>query len=215
MKNLEPARILIVDDHPAWAKGLKALLLAEAPEGSQRIEIAKDALEAMIACEALEPHLVLMDIRLPGRSGIEATSDIKMLYPTMVVVMLTISEEEEDLMAALKAGASGYLLKDMDVEELAVSIRSILEGNLVIPAHLATRIGEYLHAPADPPHAKLTDFEEIVLQFVARAIPNDKIAEELGTEVEDVSNWISSIYTKLHITTRVEAAAEAIRRGLV
>ena len=213
-KNLEPARILIVDDHPAWSKGLKALLVAEAPKGSQIIEVANDALEAMVACESFEPQLILMDIRLPGRSGIEVTTDIKSLYPSTTIVMLTNSEEEEDLLAALKAGASGYLLKSLDIEELASSIHTIIEGNLVIPSHLAGAIKDFIQAPADPPHMKLTDFEEIVLQFVARGVPNDKIAEELDTNPENVSKWISNIYTKLHITTRAEAAAEAVRRGL-
>lgn len=212
---MEPARILIVEDHPAVAKGLRAVLLAEAPEGSQQIEIAHDALEAMVACENLMPHLVLMDIGLPNRDGIEATADIKAVFPSTTIVMLTSSEDPEHLLAALKAGASGYLLKSMDLEEMAQAVLAILQGQLVIPAHLAEAIKGSIAAAPPEAAVRLNDFEEIVLMFVARGVPNDIVAAELGISAEDLATRISSIYTKLHITSRAEAAAEAIRRGLL
>lgn len=212
---MEPARILLVEDQVAFAQGLRSLLLAEAPEGTQEIQIAKDGLEAMIACESFAPHLVLMDIRLPGRSGIETTSEIKSMFPSAVVVMLTSSEEEEDLFAALKAGASGYLLKTLEIEQIAQSILSILQGNLVIPAHLAGAINDsFREIPAEL-DLGLTDFEELVLTFLGRGLQNDITAAELGIEPEEVSRHIANIYSKLHITSRAEAMIEALRRGLL
>lgn len=212
---METARILLVEDQAAFAQGLRSLLLAEAPEGSQEIQIAKDGMEAMIACETFLPHLVLMDIRLPGRSGIDTTSDIKTMFPSAVVVMLTASEDEGDLLAALKAGASGYLLKTLEIEEIAQSILSILQGNLVIPAHLAGAIHDTFKD--NPPELKLglTDFEELILTFVGRGLPNDVTAKDLGVETEEISRHISNIYSKLHITSRAEAMIEALRRGLL
>ncbi len=212
---MEAARILLVEDQSAFAQGLRSLLLAEAPEGTQEIQIAKDGLEAMIACESFSPHLVLMDIRLPGRSGIDTTADIKMMFPSSVVVMLTSSEEEEDLLAALKAGASGYLLKTLEIEEIAQSILSILQGNLVIPAHLAGAIHNAFKETPPELDLGLTDFEELILTFVGRGLTNDITGAELGIETEEVSRHISNIYSKLHITSRAEAMIEALRRGLL
>lgn len=212
---MEPARILIVEDHPAVAKGLRAVLLAEAPKGTQQIEVAHDANEAMAVCESLMPHLVLMDIGLPSRDGIEATSEIKAVFPSTTIVMLTASEDPGHLLAALKAGASGYLLKSMDLEEMAQAVLAILQGQLVIPAHLADAIKGSIAAASPETALRLNDFEEIVLTFVARGVPNDIIAAELGISAEELATRISSIYTKLHITSRAEAAAEAIRRGLL
>lgn len=212
---MEPARILIVEDHPAVAKGLKAVLLAEAPKGSQQIEVAHDALEAMVACESLMPHLVLMDIGLPGRSGIEATADIKAMFPSITVVMLTASDDPGDLLDALKAGASGYLLKTSNFEEMSRSILAILQGQLVIPSHLAADISGFISKSSAETAARLNDFEEIVLTFVARGVPNDIIASELDLRQEELASRIASIYSKLYITSRAEAAAEALRRGLL
>lgn len=212
---MEPARILLVEDQAAFAQGLRSLLLAEAPAGTQEIQIAKDGLEAMIACESFAPHLVLMDIRLPGRSGIETTSEIKSMFPSAVVVMLTSSEEEDDLLAALKAGASGYLLKTLEIEEIAQSILSILQGNLVIPAHLAGAIHETFQESSVEVEVTLTDFEEMILTFIGRGLKNDVTATELGIGPEEVSRHISNIYSKLHITSRAEAMIEALRRGLL
>lgn len=212
---MEPARILIVEDHPAVAKGLKAVLLAEAPKGSQQIEIAHDALEAMVACETLMPHLVLMDIGLPSRDGIEATADIKAVFPSTIIVMLTASEDPDHLLQALKAGASGYLLKSMDLEEMAASVLAILQGQLVIPAHLADAIRGSIAAAPPETSLRLSEFEEIVLTFVARGVPNDVTAQELGIQPGELAERIASIYSKLHIATRAEAVAEALRRGLL
>lgn len=211
---MDLARILIVDDHPAWAKGLRALLIAEAPKDSQVIEIANDGLEAMIAAQALSPHLVLMDIQLPKRSGIDAAADIKAAMPETVIVMLTSSDEEEHLLAALKAGASGYLLKTLDLEEIAAGVQSVLNGNLVIPNHLAGAISQSLKTQDPTAPTALSDFEEIVLQFVGRGLGNDVIADELGVDTEEISRWIATIYEKLHISSRAEATVEAMRRGL-
>lgn len=212
---MEAARILLVEDQSAFAQGLRSLLFAEAPEGSQEIQIANDGLEAMVACEAFAPHLVLMDIRLPGRSGIATTADIKAMFPSAVVVMLTSSEEEEDLLSALKAGASGYLLKTLEIEEIAQSILSILQGNLVIPAHLAGAIHDTFRDSPPELELGLTEFEELILTFVGRGLQNDITARELGIEPEEVSRHISNIYSKLHITSRAEAMIEALQRGLL
>lgn len=211
---MEPARILIVDDQPAFAKGLRALLLSEAEAGKQEIEVAASAEDALDAAEFLSPHLILMDIRLPGKSGIEATREIKALFPSTLVVMLTASDDESDLLDALKAGASGYLLKTMELEEIATAVESIIHGSLVIPAHLAGAIKAAFEEATGGYVNRLTRSEEEILKHLALGESNDKIAKQLKVSTEDVSKRVSGIYTKLHITTRAEAAAEATRRGL-
>lgn len=211
----DPARILIVDDHPTFAKGLRALLLAEAGEEEQVIEIASNALEGMVAAQSFAPHLILMDIGLPGRSGIEATSDIKAVAPSTVIVMLTASDDEEDLVAALKAGASGYLLKTMDLGEIAGAVESIIQGNLVIPAHLAGKIMSTLETASPELRVRLTAVETQVLSLIAKGHPNGRIAQKLKISQEDVGKIIAGIYSKLHVTTRAQAIAEGVRRGLV
>lgn len=210
---MEPARILIVEDQPAFAKGLRALLLAEVEPDSQVIEVVGKGSEAIEICETFLPHLILMDIRLPDQSGIETTAQIKQTFPSTVVVMLTSSDEEEDLFGALKAGASGYLLKTLDLHEIATAVESILHGNLVIPAHLAPAIHKLLGGP-DTQGIKLTTLEEAILTLVGRGENNERIAGALSVSTEDVAKQVGNIYTKLHITTRAEAVAEAVRRGL-
>ncbi|MEO7802938.1 MAG: response regulator transcription factor [Actinomycetota bacterium] len=211
---MDPARILIVDDQPAFAKGLRALLLAEGQDGSQEIEVAYNAEEALDAAEFLSPHLILMDIRLPGKSGIEATLEIKALFPSTLVVMLTASDDEKDLLDALKAGASGYLLKTMELEEIATAVEAIIHGNLVIPAHLAGAIKASFEENTGGFATMLTQSEADILRYLASGESNDKIARKMKVSTEEVSKRVSGIYTKLHITTRAEAAAAAARLGL-
>lgn len=211
---MEPARIMIVDDQPAFAHGLRALLLAEAPKDNQVIELAHSGTEAISLSEEFVPHLILMDIGLPDMTGIEATSLIKQVSPSTVVVMLTASDEEADLLSALKAGASGYLLKTLDLEEIAIAVESILHGNLVIPAHLAGAIRSALATASEEVASRLTGLQEKVIAAITAGASNERIAGMLGISQEEVAKQISNIYSKLHVTTKAAAIAEAIRRGL-
>lgn len=129
----EAVRILLVEDHKALARGLRSLLLVQAPEGSQQIELAFSFEEAITHAFASPPHLILMDVQLPDGSGIEATRKIKEMFPSTKIVMYSASDAEDDVGAALKAGADGYLSKEMDLEELASAVLAIASGSMVIP----------------------------------------------------------------------------------
>lgn len=134
---MEPVRILLVEDNVPFAKGLRDLFLSESQGLPVIVDIAGDAEQAAAAVEANPPGLVLMDIRLPGESGIAATRKIRELSATTLIVMFTVSEDEDDVLAALEAGASGYLLKTMDLSDLISTVLAILQGHLVIPHQLA------------------------------------------------------------------------------
>jgi two-component system NarL family response regulator len=223
-KRLEPIRVLIADDHALFRRGLEMVL--EEEDDIDLVGQASDGTEAVsVAGESL-PDIVLMDIRMPKISGIEACRAIKDLAPSAKIVMLTISDEEEDLFEAIRAGASGYLLKDIPLDEVAEAVRSVHGGqSLINPsmagkllsefATLAKRDAEEEERVQHVAAPKLTDREMEVLKLVARGMNNRDIAKELFISENTVKNHVRNILEKLQIHSRMEAVMIAVRQKLI
>ena len=213
-------RVLIVDDHALFRRGLQMVLeqeddidvVGEAADGAEAIERAVD----------LMPDVVLMDVRMPKRSGIEATEQIRDALPHAKILMLTISDEESDLYEAIKAGASGYLLKEISIDEVADAIRSVWAGQSRISPSMASKLlNEFaaMSKRADErqqiPPPKLTDREMEVLRLVAQGLNNRDIAAQLFISENTVKNHIRNILEKLHLHSRMEAVVYAVREKLL
>jgi len=219
---LDPIRALIVDDHALFRRGLEMVLaeeddielVGEASDGAEAVEKAGEAL----------PDVVLMDIRMPRSSGIEACRAMKEVAPSAKIVILTISDEEEDLFEAIRAGASGYLLKDIPLDEVAGVVRSVHGGQSLINPSMAAKLltefaalakrGESERAE-QVPAPKLTDREIEVLKLVARGMNNRDIAKELFISENTVKNHVRNILEKLQIHSRMEAVMIAVREKLI
>jgi DNA-binding NarL/FixJ family response regulator len=211
--------VLIVDDHAVFRRGLE-LVLADEP-GLQIVGEAADGLEAIERAADLLPDVVVMDVRMPGVGGIEAARRIRHAQPATKVVMLTGSEDEEDLFAAVRVGATGYLLKEAAIEELAGAVRAVARGQALITPSMATKLlGEFnmLSRRVDSQHdaaPKLTDRETEVLRLVATGMSNKEIAAELVIAENTVKNHVRNILEKLQLRSRMEAAMYAVREKLV
>jgi len=217
----EPIRVLVVDDHALFRRGLEMVLIQE-PD----IEVvgeASDGEEAVGMVSTLTPDVVLMDIRMPKGSGLDACTAIKDLVPSARIVMLTMSDDEADLYEAIKAGASGYLLKEIPVYEVAEAIRAVYTGqSLISPAMAGKLLTEFASMMRDtteqPPAARaprLTDRELEVLKLVARGLNNRDIAKELYISENTVKNHIRNILEKLQLHSRMEAVVYAVREKLL
>jgi len=214
-----PIRVLVVDDHALFRRGLEMVLaqepdidvVGEAGDGAEAVELAADLL----------PDVILMDIRMPRRSGIEACSAIKEVVPSAAIVMLTISDEEADLFEALKAGATGYLLKEISIDEVATAIRAVAGGQSLISPSMATKlISEFASmtkqsARESVPAPRLTERELEVLRLVARGMNNRDIARMLYISENTVKNHIRNILEKLQLHSRMEAVVYAVREKLL
>ena len=216
----EPIRVLVVDDHALFRRGLQMVLGHEVD-----IEVvgeAGDGAEAVVLASALLPDIVLMDVRMPRRSGIEACTAIKDVVPSARIVMLTISDDEADLYDAIKAGASGYLLKEISIDEVAAAIRSVAGGQSLISPSMASKLlaefatmmrrGDERQQVSAP---RLTERELEVLKLVARGMNNRDIAKELFISENTVKNHIRNILEKLQLHSRMEAVVYAVREKLL
>jgi len=215
-----PLRVLIVDDHALFRRGLSGVLKQE--DDIEVIGEAADGVEAVERALELVPDVVLMDVRMPKMSGIEATRHIKEAQPDVKVLMLTISDQEEDLFASVKAGASGYLLKEIPIDEVADAIRSVWAGQSrlspTVAAKLLTEFAEISRRDEERRRLiapRLTDREMEVLRLVARGLPNREIARQLFIAENTVKNHIRSILEKLHLHSRMEAVVYAVREKLL
>ena len=219
----DPIRALIVDDHALFRRGLEMVLAAE--DDIELVGEASDGTEAVAKAGEALPDVVLMDIRMPKSSGIQACRAMKEVAPSSKIVMLTISDEEEDLFEAIRAGASGYLLKDIPLDEVADVVRAVHGGqSLINPsmaaklltefAALAKRDGEE-RAEQQVPAPKLTDREMQVLKLVAKGMNNRDIAKELFISENTVKNHVRNILEKLQIHSRMEAVMIAVREKLI
>jgi DNA-binding NarL/FixJ family response regulator len=213
-------RVLIVDDHALFRRGLEATLQLE-PDISVVGE-AGDGSEALAKAQESLPDVVLMDVKMPRGSGIDACKIIKQQVPSARIVMLTMSDDEADLYEAVKAGASGYLLKDVPPDELADSIRAVHGGQSLINPSLASKLltefatmsrRELAPQSVEPP--KLTPREMEVLRAVARGLNNREIAKELYISENTVKNHIRNILEKLQLHSRMEAVVYAVREKLL
>ncbi|QXC62794.1 response regulator transcription factor [Aquihabitans sp. G128] len=215
-----PVRVLVCDDHVVFRRGL-ALVLE--PEGDlEVVGEAADTAAAVAAVAELAPHVVLMDLRMPGGGGLEATRAIRAAHPEVKVVVLTVSDDDDDLFEAVKAGAVGYLLKEVSIEEVGDAVRTVAAGHsLLSPAMTAKLLGSYAdlaNQASGLPHAgpigDLTDRELEALRGIARGLSNRAIAAELGIAENTVKNHVRGVLEKLHVSSRTEAALYAVRQGL-
>ena len=210
-------RVLVVDDDDRFRAGLAELL------GTYDVDVAgtaSNARDAIDATRMLRPDVVLMDVQMPGVSGIEATRGVLGAWPETRVVMLTISGEGADVIEAMLAGATGYLVKGTAPETLVAGIRAAADGDSLLSPGLAAKLLGRLResAPASPArieNAVLSERELEVLKLLAHGKPNAVIARELFLSPHTVRNHISNILSKLQIANRTEATAYAIRSGLV
>jgi len=215
-----PIRVLIVDDHALFRRGLEMVLAQESD-----IEVvgeAADGAEAISMAVEMAPDIVLMDVRMPRRGGIDATSAIKEKVPSTKIVMLTISDEEADLFDAIKAGAMGYLLKEISIDEVAADIRAVYNGQSLISPSMASKLltefASMIKNKDDRPQLptpRLTDREMEVLRLVAKGMNNRDIAKQLYISENTVKNHIRNILEKLQLHSRMEAVVYAVREKLL
>jgi DNA-binding NarL/FixJ family response regulator len=206
----EPIRVVISDDHDLFRRGLRMVL--EAEEDIAVVAEAADGQEAVARVEELAPDVVLMDVRMPRMGGIEATRLIRQLFPITRIIVLTVSDEEDDLLGAVKAGANGYLLKEVSIEEVADAVRKVFAGESLLSAPLASKLLAEFSGPTkavdDPASsgARLSDREVEVLKLVALGDLNADIAGKLAVSESTVRNHVANILTKLQQRSQIEPA---------
>ena len=216
----EKLRVMVVDDHALFRRGLE-MVLSQEPD-IELVGEASDGQEAIDRAQEVMPDIVLMDVRMPKRSGIEATAQIKEILPHVKILMLTISDEEGDLYDAIKAGASGYLLKEIPIEEVADAIRTVSAGQSRISPSMASKLLNEFAAMSKAsderpqmPSPRLTDREMEVLRLVAQGLNNRDIAKQLFISENTVKNHIRNILEKLHLHSRMEAVVYAVREKMI
>ena len=210
-----PVRVLIADDHALFRDGVRALL--GSLEGVQVVGEAADGLEAVALAEELAPDVVLMDVQMPGLSGIEATRKISAARPGTGVVVVTMFEDDELVFAAMRAGARGYILKGAGQAQLMRAVYAVAHGEALYNPRIAERLVQFFQTSrTELPLAAfpdLTEREREVLQLVADGIDNSEIARRLGIARKTVRNHVSSIFGKMHVTDRTQAALKAREAG--
>jgi DNA-binding NarL/FixJ family response regulator len=214
----QPIRVLIVDDHAVFRQGLQLSL-----ENMPDLEVVgdrEDGASAVDACAELAPDVVLMDIRMPGMSGIDAARLISERHPAVRVVMLTGSQSEDDLFASIRAGASGYLLKEASTEEVADAVRAVANGQAFVSPTMTTKLlarfnALALRAEGGDGERRLTRRELEILALVTEGLSNKQIAAQLVISQNTVKNHVRNILEKLRLRSRAEAAAFAVRAKLV
>ena len=217
-RELEELRVLLVDDHDLFRTGLKNLL---EEQGVQIVGEAPNGQTALRLVPELVPDVVIMDLNMPGLSGVETTRHLTGMAPLARVVVLTISVDDDDVMDAVMAGACGYLLKDSSIDELLTGIRAAADGESLISPQIAVKVLQRLRSQgksedaAETIRAELSDREIEVLKLIANGKDNAEIARELFISPKTVKNHISNILMKLQIENRIQAAVYAVRSGIV
>ena len=215
---VDSPRVLVVDDHDLFRTGLRTLLeehgvhvVGEASTGDEAVRRARD----------LAPNVVVMDLNMPGMTGVEATRRIVNSAPLTRIVVLTISDQDNDVLDAIVAGACGYLLKDASIEDLLRGIHAAAVGESLISPHIAAKVLQRVRAAstlpggADAIRSELSEREIEVLKLIANGKDNAEIATELFISPKTVKNHISNILMKLQIENRIQAAVYAVRSGIV
>lgn len=210
---MPPWRLLLVDDHALFRDGLGALFAYQTD--FLVVGEAEDAASALDLARALKPDLVLMDVELPGEDGIAATRRLTLELPDVTVVMLTVRDDTRTLFEAIKAGARGYLVKNMRAPELLERLRDLARGEAAISRRLAARILEELRGADESGGLEeaLTARELEILELVAARLANAEIAARLAISEHTVKNHLKSILAKLHLRSRHQAAAYGVARG--
>jgi len=211
-------RVLLVDDHDLFRTGLRNLLegqgmriVGEAASGSEALRIVRET----------APDVVVMDLNMPGMNGVEATRHMSRDAPLTRVIVLTVSDQEQDVMDAILAGACGYLLKDASIQELMQGLEAAAVGESLISPHIAGKVLQHVRATTASPdaaatiRAELSDREIQVLKLIANGKDNAMIAGELHISPKTVKNHISNILMKLQMENRIQAAVYAVRSGIV
>jgi DNA-binding NarL/FixJ family response regulator len=216
----ERIRLLIADDHELFRRGLRMVL-----EDEDDIEIVDEAGDGEVAVDLAREHapdVVVMDVRMPGLSGIQAARRIKEEEPGTKILVLTISDEEDDLYDAIKAGANGYLLKEISIDEIANAVRSVHSGQSLISPSMASKLLDEFAAmikkeeqKEEVPAPRLTPREMEVLEHVAQGMNNREIAKALFISENTVKNHVRNILEKLHLHSRMEAVVYAVREKLL
>jgi DNA-binding NarL/FixJ family response regulator len=218
LKGLDELRVVLVDDHDLFRTGLKNLL---EEQGVQVVGEAANGQVALRLVSELAPEVVVMDLNMPGISGVETTRKLASIAPLTRVVVLTISVEDDDVMNAVMAGACGYLLKDSSIQDLIAGIRAAASGEALISPQIAAKVLQRLRSQtanvdaAETIRAELSEREIEVLKLIANGKDNAQIARELFISPKTVKNHISNILMKLQIENRIQAAVYAVRSGIV
>jgi len=213
-RTVEPVTVLIADDHAVVREGLRTLIGSE--DGLKVVGEAGDGVEAVIMARSLKPDVILMDLVMPRKDGIEAIREITRELPEARILVLTSFGEKEKVFPAIKAGALGYLLKDAKPANLLQAIHDVDAGEAALQPSIALKVIGEIQEPEDasaPAHA-LTQREVTVLKLVARGLTNQEIADELMISEWTVRTHVSNILEKLHVANRTQATLYALREGL-
>lgn len=210
-------RVVLIDDHDLLRRGMKTML-----ESEGNIEIvgeASDGLAAVDLVEDCEPDVVLIDVVMPRRNGIDTTKELKDAFPNVGVVVLSGHDEQQFVFDALKAGASGYLLKTADLDEVVATVRSVASGEAKLDPTIAgkvlTEFQSYQRSAVTEGFQPLTPREREILSLMSEGLPNKTIASRLSISERTVTTHVANIYSKLHVNNRVSAIQEAMRRRIL
>lgn len=214
---MKPIRVLIIDDHTLFRSGIKLLLERQA--GFEVVGEASDGLEGVKRVKQLKPNVVLLDLHMPGTSGLMAIPLLREEAPQTEIIMLTVSEDADDLLEALRAGARGYLLKNIETDFLLESIRRATAGESVMSSQMAGKLADAMRAPQKVTNnthpEKLTPREREIIALLASGASNKEIARKLDLAESTVKIHVQGILRKLNLASRVQAAVYAVEHGFV
>lgn len=217
MTQAETVKVLLVDDHDLLRRGMKTML-----ESEGTIEVigeASDGSEVLALVEATLPDVILIDVIMPNKDGIEATREVKDAFPNIGVVVLSGHDDQQFVFDALKAGASGYILKTAELEEVVQTVKSVAAGEGKLDPQLALRVltefQNYQKTEVSDVYQPLTPREREILQLMSEGLPNKTIASRLSISERTVTTHVANIYSKLHVNNRVSAIQEAMRRRIL